>query len=162
MPRSSSRRGFGGCAAASSSSIGAYGVHYRAGPTQTPTHSSEALQLQRLLARNGGSTDAARQKIGAQRPLGSKLVFADHVVDNSGSLNELESQVDRVVRRLRRDAGVLWVFSWLIPPFGILSGIITVMWRLFVKQVGSAPRRKRKTYQPDAARDTIELAAVKP
>lgn len=130
--------------------------------TLSGSHSSEALQLQRLLNRNGGSEDAARQKIQAQRPLSSKLVYADHVIDNSGSLQELEGQVDRVITRLRRDAGWMWIFSWLIPPWGIFSGVVTVLWRLYVRGVGRPAKRRRKTYEPDARRDTIELSTMRP
>lgn len=96
-------------------------------------NSSERLQLERLMKRNGLSADAAQSRLDAQNSLSSKLVYADYVIDNSGTLSELHSQVDTVVRKLQRDAGWSWRLSWLLPPYGILSAVFTILYRLYVK-----------------------------
>lgn len=98
--------------------------------------SSEQLQLKRLLQRNGGTTEAARSRIAAQKSLSSKLVFADIVIDNSGEQQELDGQVSRTIDRLRRHAGWTWIVSWLLPPVGLVSGLLTVFYRLAFQRVG--------------------------
>jgi len=57
-----------------------------------------ARQIERLISRNGLSEAQARQRISLQMPLEQKLRFADYVIDNSGSLEETETQVDALVK----------------------------------------------------------------
>jgi len=106
---------------------------------------SEQLQLKRLLERNGGTTEAARSRIAAQKSLSSKLVFADIVIDNSGEQKELDGQVSRVIDKLRRHAGWTWIVSWLLPPVGLLSGALTIFYRIFFKKVGHLKQRRSRT-----------------
>jgi len=61
-----------------------------------------ALQLERTLARDGGPADDARRRIAAQLPIDEKRAMADHVIDNSGSLEETERQVGELFERLTR------------------------------------------------------------
>jgi dephospho-CoA kinase len=56
-------------------------------------------QIDRLRAR-GMSEDDARARIATQLPLDEKVALADIVLDNEGSLDELERQVDRLWERL--------------------------------------------------------------
>lgn len=58
------------------------------------------IQVQRLMKRNKLGEDEARRRVAAQPPLGPKRERADLVIDNSGSLRELEMQVDRAWRAL--------------------------------------------------------------
>lgn len=51
------------------------------------------IQLHRLMARDGLSETAARQRMEAQMPLQEKLARADYVIDNSHSLGELQQKV---------------------------------------------------------------------
>jgi len=60
----------------------------------------EALQLERSLARDGGSREDARRRVAAQLAIDEKRAMADHVIDNSGSLEETERQVVALFRRL--------------------------------------------------------------
>ena len=53
-------------------------------------------QLKRLLARNGGTEEAARARIMAQMPLEEKRRRADFVLDNTGRPNQLFKQVRRL------------------------------------------------------------------
>jgi dephospho-CoA kinase len=58
------------------------------------------LQVQRLMKRNKLDAEEARRRVTAQPPLGPKRERADLVIDNSGSLRELEEQVNRAWRAL--------------------------------------------------------------
>jgi len=56
-------------------------------------------QLRRLSQRGGLSAEAARQRINAQMPLDAKRARADHVIDNSGGLEDTRRQVEAIYRR---------------------------------------------------------------
>ena len=56
-------------------------------------------QLRRLSQRGGLSAEAARQRISAQMPLDAKRARADHVIDNSGGLEDTRRQVEAIYRR---------------------------------------------------------------
>jgi dephospho-CoA kinase len=55
-----------------------------------------ATQIERLMHQRGMSEPSIRVRIDAQAPLEDKAAAADFLVDNEGSLDELESQVDRL------------------------------------------------------------------
>ncbi|MDY6269667.1 MAG: dephospho-CoA kinase [Selenomonadaceae bacterium] len=63
---------------------------------------SEDVQLQRLMARNDWSEDEARARIAAQMPLAEKCARADVVLDNSGTLDDLRTQVVQAYRNLKQ------------------------------------------------------------
>ena len=63
----------------------------------------EKVQMQRLMQRDGLSATQARQRIRSQLPLSAKVKVADHVIDNSGSLDNTRSQVRRLWDRLVRE-----------------------------------------------------------
>lgn len=65
----------------------------------------EAIQLERILARDGLSEQAARDRIRAQLPLGDKQKRADYVLYNNGSPATLAAQVDALLEKLRAEAG---------------------------------------------------------
>jgi len=98
---------------------------------------SKDIQLQRLIGRDNIPQTAALARINSQLPLASKLEYSDHVLDNSGSPADLESQVTSLVARLRQDAGWTWVINWLIPPVGLIGGLLRLFWR-------SIRRRRRR------------------
>ncbi len=54
-------------------------------------------QLRRLMARDGLSSEAARQRIEAQLPLTEKVRRADHVIRTDGSHAETDKAVDALV-----------------------------------------------------------------
>ncbi len=62
------------------------------------------LQVQRLMARDKVSREAAEQSLGAQMPLEQKRRLAQFVVDNSGTLQETREQVRAVWNALRSTA----------------------------------------------------------
>jgi dephospho-CoA kinase len=55
-----------------------------------------ATQIERLMRQRGMSEASIRARIDAQAPLEDKAAVADFIVDNEGTLDELESQVERL------------------------------------------------------------------
>ncbi len=53
----------------------------------------EATQLQRVTARDGLSSQEARQRMAAQMPLAEKAARGDLVIDNRGSIEELSARL---------------------------------------------------------------------
>ncbi|KAF9478878.1 dephospho-CoA kinase [Pholiota conissans] len=90
---------------------------------------SDGLQLQRLMQRDGSSKEDASSRLNSQLPISEKVAYADTVIDNSGSKQELQAHVDNLIRRLDERAGWSWRLKWLIPPFGLFSAFWTVMGR---------------------------------
>lgn len=56
----------------------------------------EADQRERLMARDGLSGEDADARLGSQLPLAKKLEVADWVIDNSGSIDDLRRQTEKV------------------------------------------------------------------
>lgn len=104
--------------------------------------SSPELQLQRLMKRDGSTKEAASARVKAQMPITEKTQYGDIVIDNSGSQQDLEIQVDSLVRRLYKEAGWTWRISWVFPPFTILSAGWTLLWNR-VRKARQAARRRR-------------------
>lgn len=61
-------------------------------------------QIERLMRERAMSEPAIRERISAQLPLEDKAEVADILIDNDGTLEELEGQVDRVWTQLRARA----------------------------------------------------------
>lgn len=62
------------------------------------------IQTKRLRKRDGYSAKEARERLDAQMPMDEKRRFADLVIENSGTLEELQRQVDVVwVELVRRE-----------------------------------------------------------
>lgn len=65
----------------------------------------EDLQVRRLRERNGLSETAARVRIAAQLPLAAKERVATHVLDNRGSIEELEKATRALYQELLAQTG---------------------------------------------------------
>jgi dephospho-CoA kinase len=63
------------------------------------------VQVDRLVRRRGMTREQARARMEAQASREQRLAIADIVVDNSGSLSELDRQVGDLWTELRRRAG---------------------------------------------------------
>jgi len=111
--------------------------------------SNESQQLKRMLQRDQGkglTEGDAKSRLAAQMPLSEKVTYADVVIDNGVDANEsspprLRAQVGKLVSRWRHESQrtsfiVLWLLSWLVPPFGLLYGLVIVYVR--------ARRQKRR------------------
>lgn len=76
----------------------------------------EKLEFERLIARDPHlSEEDARKRIGSQMDLATKREKANHVIDNSGSLDDLYAQIDQLVAKVR-PSSVSTLASWLGPP----------------------------------------------
>ena len=60
----------------------------------------EDRQVQRLMERNGYNQTQAQQRIAAQMPLVEKKKYATLVLDNNGSLEDLQQQVRQALKNL--------------------------------------------------------------
>lgn len=59
-----------------------------------------AVQRRRLMARDGLDAAAAEARVAAQMPVAEKVKRADHVIDNGGTREETEAQVDALWAKL--------------------------------------------------------------
>jgi dephospho-CoA kinase len=92
--------------------------------------SSEQVQIVRLMERDGSTQEAASSRLKSQLPITQKLGYGDFIVDNSGTLKDVEGQVVTLVRRLERQAGRWWWWlEWLVPPVGLVSAGWTLIRR---------------------------------
>jgi dephospho-CoA kinase len=91
-----------------------------------------STQLQRLLSRNPQLTrEQALQRIQSQLPLEHKRKRADYILDNRGTVEELEVQVDHVVSRLQQATPLWWVRLCQLPPVGVVTATLTLFYRFF-------------------------------
>jgi dephospho-CoA kinase len=102
---------------------------------------SADIQLQRLMTRDNSSREDASARLNSQLPIAQKVEYADIVLDNSGSLQDLEQQVRSCLVKLERTAGWSWRLSWLFPPFALVSVLWTLGWR-------SVKRSQRQSRRP--------------
>ncbi len=82
-------------------------LHRRSGPLSTLHFDAtvcvvapRALQLRRILARDGGSVAEAEVRLGRQLPAEEQPALADHVIDNGGTLHDTRRQVAALHARL--------------------------------------------------------------
>jgi dephospho-CoA kinase len=75
---------------------------YRLYPRVAVVTCSPERQLERVMARDGATADAARALIAAQLPLAEKERVADYVIRNDGDRAALEAEVERAWAALTR------------------------------------------------------------
>lgn len=63
-------------------------------------HCRRELQLQRIMQRNGISQEEAELRLNAQLPLNEKARIADDVIENGGTMKDLEQAVERYLMTL--------------------------------------------------------------
>lgn len=63
---------------------------------------AENTQIERLMARDGGTADQARRILAAQASRGERLAIADDVIRNNSSRKDTRRQVQKLDRRYRR------------------------------------------------------------
>ncbi|HEY8077246.1 MAG TPA: dephospho-CoA kinase [Labilithrix sp.] len=66
----------------------------------------EDVQIARASQRDAASADEVRARIRAQMPLAEKIAAADHVIENTGTLAELEQKTDVVFAAICAKLGV--------------------------------------------------------
>lgn len=67
----------------------------------------EDVQLARTVSRDGATPEEALARIRAQMPLAAKVAAADHVIENTGTLTDLQRRTDEVLAAIRTSLGVL-------------------------------------------------------
>ncbi|MBD5429041.1 dephospho-CoA kinase [Lactobacillus sp.] len=60
------------------------------------------LELSRLMARNNLNEVDARKRIASQMPLAKKEKLADYVIENSGTINDLENKLSSLLEEIGR------------------------------------------------------------
>ncbi|MFK7897454.1 MAG: dephospho-CoA kinase [Myxococcota bacterium] len=65
---------------------------------------SREVQIERTMSRDGCDAGEAERRIAAQLPIDQKKEMADHVIDNSGTIEQTREQVVALVRRLTEGA----------------------------------------------------------
>ncbi|HXV63958.1 MAG TPA: dephospho-CoA kinase [Vicinamibacteria bacterium] len=68
-------------------------------------HCTAELQKERLMKRDGLTSEEAQRRIEAQMPIEEKKAYADLLIDTSGTLAETLSRTDDVLAALRNMAG---------------------------------------------------------
>ena len=63
----------------------------------------ENQQIERLKLRDEVSDDEAKQRIAAQMPQNVKMAMADVIIDNSGSVEQTQKQVESLVSKIREN-----------------------------------------------------------
>ncbi len=67
-------------------------------------YTTEAQQLERLMEREGYTKEEALNRIHAQIPVEEKRKRATYVIDNSGTLTQLEKECERVKEEILNDS----------------------------------------------------------
>ncbi len=68
---------------------------------------SPAVQIERIMERNGYTTEEAEDRLRSQMPLADKIPYADFVIRNEGTLAETEAIVEEVWQELvTREKGI--------------------------------------------------------
>jgi dephospho-CoA kinase len=80
----------------------------------------EETQTQRLMKRDNYNKEQAKQRIDAQMPLEHKVKKATYVIDNSGPLENLYPQLDKIIPQIRPKLALLQKTI----RFGLLFGVI--------------------------------------
>lgn len=101
-------------------------------------YSSPETQLERLMQRDNSDREEAISRINSQMPILSKIGYADLIVDNSGTREELSRRVDVLIESLERKAGWSWRLSWVLPPIGLFSAAWTLLYRTLVRNTKHA------------------------
>jgi len=65
-------------------------------------HCAPETQLQRLMGRNNLPREAALKRMESQMPSKDKLMYADYVIDTSGTMEGTREQVVRLYRELKK------------------------------------------------------------
>ncbi len=60
----------------------------------------ESQQISRLRRRNAMNEEEALRRVHAQMPLSEKVKYADHVIDNRGSIDDTRKQVEELMKLL--------------------------------------------------------------
>jgi len=98
------------------------------------------------MERDKSTEEDASARLNSQLPITQKVLYADVVIDNSGSPQELETQVNKFVQKVKKSIGWWWVVEWLFPPFAVVSAATLLGWRwIWCSSRQKARRKEFKT-----------------
>ena len=63
----------------------------------------ETVQIDRLKQRNNLTDEEARMRIKSQIPLDKKTQLADFVIENTGTIKELESKLEHLLNKIKKE-----------------------------------------------------------
>ena len=63
----------------------------------------ETVQIDRLKQRNNLTDEEARMRIKSQIPLDKKTQLADFVIENTGTIKELESKLEQLLNKIKKE-----------------------------------------------------------
>ncbi|ORY84851.1 hypothetical protein BCR37DRAFT_377681 [Protomyces lactucae-debilis] len=99
---------------------------------------SDSLQLDRLQKRDTHLTkEDAEARMRSQMSMQDKRDRADRVIENDGSLADLETNVGALLDQIK-PYQVVSLLEWLVPPFGLTMGL----WTLLARRVQAKPKAK--------------------
>lgn len=132
---------------------------------------NDKLQLSRLLARPLPDPSAlpltqqqARARIASQMPLSEKASFASSILDNSGTLADLSTQIDRLVAKWKKQQGGESGWWWrvcLIPPIGATAGLLCLLSRWWHTRKGVRRRARGEVERLGPRGEQIELREMR-
>lgn len=86
-------------------------------------------QLHRLMARDGTTEDEAKSRINAQMPLNLKRTKADIVIDNSGSLEDLNEHFREVLVQVKKP--LTWT-EFGLSRNGALMAFVSILFGVII------------------------------
>jgi dephospho-CoA kinase len=95
------------------------------------------------MQRDNSTREDASARLSSQLPITEKVIYADVVIDNSGSLQELETQVSKFVEETKSSVRGWWLIEWLFPPFAVVSAAALMGWRWIWSQSRQKARRRQ-------------------
>lgn len=118
------------------------GLYMICGKTITVTCDKD-IQIKRLLARNPELTpEDADKRINSQMSDDERCYRSDYIISNNHGLAELEKNIDGVIKEVTPSV-VFTVLDWF-PPFGILSGFLTLTVRYLAERFkGTCPPKRQ-------------------
>ncbi|RDB22987.1 Dephospho-CoA kinase [Hypsizygus marmoreus] len=103
---------------------------------------SADIQLQRLMMRDNSTVEEATSRLNSQLPIAEKVEYADIVIDNSGTPQELDAQIDAFVEKLDKEVGWIWWIGYILPFMSLFSAIWVLTSRWLRRS--SQQRKKQK------------------
>nr|CAD2165736.1 unnamed protein product [Meloidogyne enterolobii] len=84
------------------------------------TSCTEDIQMQRIIERDGLTENDAKQRINAQMSMKEKVKRADFIILNNGTIDDLEREVNEMLRKTE------WEWSKLLFKFCLSSAIFVL------------------------------------
>jgi dephospho-CoA kinase len=93
------------------------------------------------MERDSSTEEEATARINSQLAITEKVKYADFVIDNSGSLSDLESQVNAFVTKVEAERGWIWLIGYFLP---FISAFSAAWWLIRRRLRGSPTKRVDK------------------